>query len=266
MELDKFKRFIVVGCSFTNYYWPTWADILKKQMPDAEYFNFGRCGAGNLFISSRLIEAATKLTFNKDDLVMVMWTTICREDRYFHGNWCLPGNIYTQNTYSKEFVSKFADPEGYLLRDLSLIKLSVEAMKSYDSTTVFLNCQPFDVQQDRDHNKQLKDGVKDILNTYKSLKDDIQTSMYELEMNMQWENGHVYYDPNHGKFPDYHPSPIRYFNYLNKLNLFDLNSSTHNYAMKATDDLLKTKTKQDIENLFNNEPNINHSSVRTLCF
>jgi hypothetical protein len=31
--------------------WPTWADVASKEMPNAEFFNLGVSGSGNLLIS-----------------------------------------------------------------------------------------------------------------------------------------------------------------------------------------------------------------------
>lgn len=265
LDLTKIKRLIVFGCSFTNYYWPTWADILRHELPNAEYFNFARCGGGNLFIASRLSEAEQKLKFNENDLVITMWTTLCREDRYFHGNWCLPGNIFTQQIYNKDFVDKFAQPEGYLVRDLALMKLTIDASKSYQSNTIFLHAQKFDSQQEKDHRNEFVSNTKKIIKSYKSLTDTFIQGFFEKEMNQIWENGHTYQDPNHGTFQDYHPNPIRHFNYLKKIG-FNLSDKTKKFAHDANEKLLKTKTKQEIIDIFNNEPNYNHETVRDICF
>lgn len=265
IDFKKYKRFIVAGCSFTNYYWPTWADILYKEMPHATYYNFARCGGGNFFIASRLTEANVKLNFTDTDLVMVMWTTLCREDRYLHGNWNLSGNIFTQEIYPKEFVEKFADPEGYLVKDLSLIKMATDAMKLTKATFISLNCQNYDEQQDKDHHQQLKNSTRQILNVYDSFIKKSLPTMYDLEMNKKWEYGHTYIDSVHGAFQDYHPNPTRYSNYLEKLG-FNLTSASKNFANNSTLDLLKTKTKEEIINRFCNEPNANHNSVKDICF
>ena len=31
-DWTKYKRFFTFGCSFTCYMWPTWADIISKEM------------------------------------------------------------------------------------------------------------------------------------------------------------------------------------------------------------------------------------------
>jgi hypothetical protein len=86
IDYKKYKRVFIFGCSFTKYEWPTWANILSYEMPDAEIYNFAQSGAGNLFISERVIAANQRYRYNKDDLILLMWSTHSREDRYIeHG-------------------------------------------------------------------------------------------------------------------------------------------------------------------------------------
>ena len=80
-DFSKFKRFFAFGCSFTNYAWPTWANILHQEM-DAEFFNLGRRGSGNLFTACRISEANNRFKFCDTDLVIVMFISEVREDRY----------------------------------------------------------------------------------------------------------------------------------------------------------------------------------------
>lgn len=96
LEFSKYKRFFAFGCSFTKYCWPTWADIVSKEMPDAEYVNCGLHGSGNQLISYRIAEANTRYKFTDTDLVMVLWSTYFREDRWVNGKWLAHGNIYNQ--------------------------------------------------------------------------------------------------------------------------------------------------------------------------
>ena len=44
------KRIFTFGCSFTNYLWSTWANILGYEFREAEFYNFGKSGAGNQYI------------------------------------------------------------------------------------------------------------------------------------------------------------------------------------------------------------------------
>lgn len=43
-------KVFVLGCSFTKYFWPTWADILQYSNTNIEFLNFARPGIGNFKI------------------------------------------------------------------------------------------------------------------------------------------------------------------------------------------------------------------------
>ena len=53
LDPKKYKRFFAFGCSFTNYYWPTWADIIGQ---DSNFYeNWAQPGAGNHFIFNSIM-------------------------------------------------------------------------------------------------------------------------------------------------------------------------------------------------------------------
>jgi hypothetical protein len=112
------KRFFAFGCSFTNYAWPTWADILGRNY--IEYFNYGQFGSGNHYIFNALMETDQYHKISKDDLVIVQWSCSSREDRYKNENWVTTGGV--ANYYTDEELNKFFDFRGFVIRDLALIK------------------------------------------------------------------------------------------------------------------------------------------------
>jgi hypothetical protein len=251
IDFSKYKRFFAFGCSFTGYNWPTWADILSKEMPQAEFYNMGYSGAGNLMISARITEASIKFKFCETDLLMPMWTTFCREDRYFHNAWSCPGNIFTQQTYSEDFVKKFADPKGYLIRDLALITLTTGYLKSLPCDIIPLASVPYNYQNEDDA------SVLPILESYKDITNQTPPCLFELEMNNHWTNGHEYYDPNHGHRQDYHPDPLRYRSYLEKLGM-PLTDLSQTFAQESYNKLKQTKTKDEILKTFPNNSSGSH--------
>lgn len=241
MDLKKYKRLFVFGCSFTSYRWPTWADIVAQEIPDVNFYNFGLCGGGNLLMSIRITEANIRYKFNEDDLIMVMWTTFCREDRYRNNSWMMTGNIFTGlHDYSEEFVRKYADPKGYLIRDLAVITQTTAFLKTVPATTITMASVPYDHQQD-----PTDISVQEILELYKETILSTPPCLFELEMNSQWENGHEYIDRNE-LFQDYHPNPLRYYNYLKKLGL-PLTDKSLAYAHKSTEDLHRIKTRAELD-------------------
>jgi hypothetical protein len=84
------RRLFTFGCSFTQYNWPTWADIIGQSYD--YYENWGRCGGGNYLISSRIVECDHIHKLTKDDTVLVMFTSVPRIDTY-NGSWQARGNV-----------------------------------------------------------------------------------------------------------------------------------------------------------------------------
>lgn len=252
IDFKKYKRFFAFGCSFTSYIWPTWADIISKEMPDAEYHNAGHCGAGNLMISARIAEASLKFKFTDTDLVIVMWSTFCREDRYFKNAWQCPGNIFTQNLYDNKFIKKFADTRGYLIRDLVLITNTMGYLKSLPCTSINLCSVPFSYQNENNN-------ISDVISVFDNTIKEIPSSLFVLEMKEEWVNGHFYSHSAHGNnFGDYHPDPLRYHGYLQKLGI-NLTSKSYNFAKDSFFRLKKSKTDTDISNFF---PNNSQGNVK----
>jgi hypothetical protein len=196
-------------------------------MPDCELHNLGRSGGGNLFIANRITEANKKFKFNESDLVVVMWSTLCREDRFINDQWLLPGNIFTQGYYSDSFVKEFCDPVGYLIRDLSIVELSKSYVETLPCDNYMMLSVPFNYQIYNETEK-----TNDILNTYSELSESFPPTLFEFGMNKFWTSD-VEYIMSDGKLQvDYHPTPMDYYNYLTNLG-FELNIQSKNYAMES---------------------------------
>lgn len=217
--LSKYKRLFTIGCSFTEYFYPTWANILSKSMPEAEFYNLGLSGTSNPFIANRLVEANLKFKLCETDLVIIMWTTTCRETHYVRGGWINPGNIFSQQEYSKEFVDKFADPDGYLMRDLATIEMATSYVNNLPCDYIGLLSTPLEFSY-FGAGAPPHTLADEILGTYKDLLATFPKSMLELEMHNRWDPSCSYRsDMFSGVREDYHPNPIRYCNYLIKLGL-----------------------------------------------
>lgn len=126
----KYNRFFAFGCSYTNFFWPSWADIIGKDL-NIPYENWGFCGAGNVAMMHRIIECDLKNNFTEDDLIIVTWSTWHREDRYLNSGWTQCGNIfndehvYTENKFRKHYW----DPNNDIIKNLGSIYIT---NKSYD--------------------------------------------------------------------------------------------------------------------------------------
>lgn len=208
--LDQYRRFFAFGCSFTAYNWPTWADIIAQEIPES--YNYGQSGGGNLFIACQVMEAHRRYQFNHDDLVMIMWSSVTREDRYIKGYWLTPGNIYTQGYYNKEFVEDFADFRGYLIRDLAMIALTKSFLDGLAVDYEQLSMVPLTWVQDQGLHM---DPVDDVMALYSSTVKSIRPDIWTLELNRKWMSLPITHGTN--QTADYHPSTDLYFGYLRKL-------------------------------------------------
>lgn len=193
------QRLFTFGCSFTQYIWPTWADILGKNFQ--YYENWGLSGAGNLYIFNSIIEANKRHTFNNDDSIIIMWSGITRNDYYNNNSWQPIGGdfLFKQNDIDGYEVINYAYIDAIKLlfdslklnyKMLSLSKLSKTGKaynlykQSIDSIT------PFPYKQ---HNKTVKLDLSDLKNTY--FYNHI-SSAYERHAGSDWP-----------KFEDYWNNP-----------------------------------------------------------
>ena len=99
------KRLITFGCSFTDYSWPTWSDIIAEDL-GCEYENWAMGGGGNQQIARRALYRMTR-GFERDDTVMIQWSSITREDRWLNNRWICEGSVASSPTYKDDFLSKY---------------------------------------------------------------------------------------------------------------------------------------------------------------
>jgi len=262
VDFAKYKRFFTFGCSFTSYDWPTWADVLASEMPNAEFYNFGHCGGGNSMISNRIVEADTRYKFTDTDLIIPMWTTFCREDRYINGNWMAIGNMFTQSEFNEDFVMKYCDPMGYLLRDLAIITITSTYLKSLSSDFFMLNGVPYDYQIFSKGKSY--PTLENILEVYKDTISLTLPTLIDLELGGEFQNGHVYITEHNGKlYKDYHPHPLNYYGYLKKLGI-PLTSNSLVYTEHSMKLLKSTKTQHELRATFNTMINDRDTKLKSI--
>jgi len=235
--------------------WPTWADILSKNMPQAEFYNFGKIGCGNLFISMRISEMSRRLNFNSDDLVIVMWTSMTREDRHIDGEWRSEGNIYNQSLYPRDFVRDFCQPDFFLIRDTSLMNITKGYLQTLPCKSMFLNAWPWKSSDHIDSKtidfytdyiaNDIQFIYEDTLNTPIDLRSYVNTRLItEPNLNI----GHKYI--NKGKmFDDHHPNPKLSGEYLQEIG-FELSNDTREYILTSQEKLSKIVHEDEINSVF----------------
>jgi hypothetical protein len=217
MNFKNYKRFFAFGCSFTQYHWPTWADIIGQEF--STYYNYGKCGAGNFFIFQSLTEAIVKHNINKDDLVMVMFSNVTREDRFVKKRgWVTPGNLYFQDEYDKKFLEKYLCDHGYLMRDLNLITGCKLALDAVGCDYKLMSMIPFDSKQS---DSKKMSNVDYLLTFYEKVLTTIQPSVFDVVFDGDWNTRQPRpaYKVSWSKelFVDNHPTPNEHLEYLQKV-------------------------------------------------
>jgi len=148
-------RIFTFGCSITKYFYPTWADILIEHYGDRADLaeNWGKSGAGNQYIFTRLWEADAVHQFCEDDIIVVQWTSMFREDRYHEGSgWHCPGGFASTITGQEPFVLhshkyenewEWADELHCVMRDCALISSTRKALEAIGCKFIFTGFREF---------------------------------------------------------------------------------------------------------------------------
>ena len=123
-------RFFAFGCSFTNYnIWPTWADIIATDLDDIEYYNYGVQGLGNQGIQARIVEADMRHKLTSDDIIIILWSTWSREDRFLNNHWSTAGSIFNNHFFDDMFINKYWSWENDIIKNSTAIHMTTRAYK-----------------------------------------------------------------------------------------------------------------------------------------
>ena len=223
------KRLFTFGCSFTHYRWASWANILAYEL-GCEFYNFGKSGAGNYFIANQVTQANNLFNFNKEDLVVVCWTNVSREDRWMtNEGWVTPGNIYSQGEYNSNFVKKYANDIHFALRDFSIIDLTTQYLQNTNFHFLSMCDIKTQINQWEDANPHNNKHLTQISKIYEKSLSKIAPSFYETlwqnNIDNKWNKD---WDTIHKNFSDGHPTPIEHLEYLEKTFDYDFSLKTKN--------------------------------------
>lgn len=222
------KRLFAFGCSFTEYAWTTWPQILAREF-DIPLYNYGKSGAGNQYIFNMLVQANKYYKFNSNDLVMISWTNVNREDRYIKGRWNTPGTIHVNSWYDEKYIEKYVDPLGYLIRDLASIDSAYYLLKQTECQLHMMSMSNFLDSYAQFYVKKFKEPqkVEELKKFYKDSIEKILPSFYQilwggtLDLKVKQEMEMF------GKFfADRHPHPKEHLAYLENVFDYDIKEET----------------------------------------
>lgn len=178
------SRIFTFGCSFTKCPWPTWADIIIKENGCGE--NWGRGGASNYYIFNAVIECNIRKKIKPEDTVIIMWTSVDRQSYYKNNQWLTYGSIHNNSFYSDEYLEKYYDPRGSLIRDYSMIYSIDQLLEKIGCKYYFLSMIDLEYCSEWEYFKQ--NNNKDLIKQYKFLLDKIKPSVYKVIFEENWNN------------------------------------------------------------------------------
>ena len=219
-------RLFVFGCSFSQWGTPTWADILATHL-NIEYYNYASGGAGNQFIFTKLQQADIHYKFTHKDLVIVQWTNIRREDRFFERDdkWITPGNIYNQNLYNDNYVDNYVNDSNSALRDYTLIYAASQMLHHKTNFKFLQMVDIFETLDQWDEDASMSPVLQSIIDFYKPhIKPLLPESFYQILWDNDMENKRQSVKTEfHPDYNDYHPSILEHGNFVKQV--FDLQFS-----------------------------------------
>lgn len=257
--LADIDRLFVFGCSFTQWCYPTWADILATTSPKTKYYNYATGGAGNQFIFTKLQQADIHYKFTKRDLVIVQWTNIRREDRFFDNTnqWITPGNIYTQNLYNSNYVENYVNDCNSALRDYTLVHASSQLLqyktnfKFLQMTDIFESVDQWEIDISKaDEFVSIVDFYKPHISPF--LLDSFYQVLWSNDIDNKRESVITEFHPD---YSDFHPSILEHANFLT--SVFDINLSHDMWEKVNSAD---SYYKKIVKDYFESNPTSNNLS------
>ena len=218
------SRIFTFGCSFTEYVWPTWADIILYKNIG---YNLGVIGGGFDMILYRLLEADRKFKFTKNDNIIIIFTTPLRWD-ILRGDteltWECKGQVTTSEY--KEYENKFYTLDGLLYKSFYNIFLIVDFLNKRNLN--FLIGSINNVFENYDNHfeySKLNTEILDLIDYVKNIAElkllDFHSFLYnsQSKFNKSWKVTKKWADG----MLDYHPRPEEHLEWVNKVLLKHLN-------------------------------------------
>jgi len=257
----KHKRIFCFGCSFTNHgvplEAPTWSDILKLHFEntDTEVYNFGRAGAGNYYIFNTIVERSIQYNFTNDDLILIQWSGVLREDRFKDGEWVTPGTVVNNPNYSKQIVKDwFLDVEGMMKRDYSYIHVIQKMLKAdnidyemFSMNGLVTTNESGKGQRYGEVDQFINNGIEFLEFTYQDMLNSLHSSMFKIIWGSETDPPptnqiKTKISKENSEGDDQHPLPTEHLLYLEKVFQFKPSDELRTHVDNITKELLNDNT------------------------
>jgi hypothetical protein len=233
----------------------TWPQILARHL-NIPLYNLGRSGAGNSYMFNQLMQVDAEYEITPDDLVVICWTNVCREDRYAHGEWHVTGNLFSSNVYHPDWVKQWGDPEGFALRDYALIKGADEFLQSVGCSHQHLSmCNIVDRWDQWSDDPQGVSGraVKMFGNTLDKILPSFLDVLWQNDYNVKRKHDSEIFGM---KNIDRHPSPIEHLKYLQAVSGIEFESELIQAVENSQENFVNYFLNNDVESI-----DVQHNTV-----
>jgi len=138
------SRLVTIGCSLTEYAYPTWADMVGTHFD--EYYNLGNPGCGHNYMLNIFTEADLILKLGKGDTVIVMSTSMTRSDVFLpqklpgkedYWGWQGSGNVWHKFKDDPTFLKRHYSNTYAVMQTLSSLK-SIKDICNYKNINFIL--------------------------------------------------------------------------------------------------------------------------------
>jgi len=211
------RRLFAFGCSFTQYKWLTWPEIVAYDL-NIPMFNLGRAGAGNQYIVNAIAQANEVYNFNSKDLVMICWSGYMREDRWINNDWTAKGIVTNSPHYDQEFVDKYMDTEGVVVRDFAGFAMVKRLLDKLDCQHHMFSVYPmWQTEVGKEHAIDTNNNtVSKLREIYRKILLALLPSFTEVLWDSDIETFKTKQQSEiwNNKFTDWHPLIFEHFDYL----------------------------------------------------
>lgn len=228
------RRLFAFGCSFTEYRWPTWADIwgLGGQFSGG-YWNMAAKGSSNERIAYHINEFCVRFgpMLNESDIIAVMWSSLnrlcthseVREDGSKHPGWRSSGSCVHSDWYQDPHNSMgrmMCTDERFIMRDYNLIHFANQVMEQTPAKV--RQFQMIDIQDHTDAEGTGESGAKlEYRSAMKELFGDslskLKPSMHENVFSGDWNSLPDHNLPDRELRIDGHPTPLEHMTYMRQV-------------------------------------------------
>lgn len=224
-----YNRLFTFGCSYTQWYWPTWADIIAADL-QVPFQNWGHAGTGNVAIASNMLECDLKNKFTSNDLIIVNWSSWHRIDLVNKDtrSWLGGGNAFNNSMFSPKFIKKYWNQNDDIVKNCTAIILS---NKSFD-----INYQSHMI--DYEGRTEYDETSYDFTH-YQYLLDNLpKKNIFNNSNNTQFNNTVM----------DHHPDILTHLSHVSRiykdLNLEIKNETVQRYSLMQDEVINKIKKRR----------------------